>query len=352
MDTKHTPTKQHGYHPTSSSTAAQGCPSAVKSPFPPTYARDLHDTAGLGNIQAGFWSENGYCQYPWSTDTVSTADLEVLLWFIMVHDYAHTAPRFPVDMPSEFVDHWVQVGRMLAQQHGLWLSVDPQIQEFDVPAIQAYCYEHVIQPARHHNLPTEYVAATISRFSTLVGEHGRMYTGSLDYILAVQGPKHLATKMWFDRNVVIPRLWFPKRSELDRLIQSLDVAQRRYFKALEGAGFKINTTSEAVARMTGWCEVEWEEMVLTEYAKAVVKRTLQAVEHVDEARARFGTSPKSATQSGAIDLEELFADIAAAAASCEVPTRPSTLPKPAKADGSHSVLGKARKYIRRMLRRS
>ncbi|GME35113.1 hypothetical protein BKCO1_1000617 [Neofusicoccum parvum] len=273
-------------------------PSLVAEDNPPSYNTIINAEESLFDAVNTALRTETICPHM-DVNKGSVERLRNFLSFILAVDYVPTAhsPHSPDGrwrLSNTDLEHFVEVTEKITRFY-LMPKYDkhegPELAEHNEEMIQlnAYLLEHLLWPARSLGLPREYVIATMWRFFMLMSEY-RQFTGSLRHILACYGVDGLASKLWYDRCVVVPRIVACEKLK-KAVLEGIKETQTSYFKELEGARMEI---SHRASSGRGWCEVRWEKMELTDRTKRVKELTLRLFEKVDEGRAAFSDKNEQA----------------------------------------------------------
>ncbi|SMY18641.1 unnamed protein product [Zymoseptoria tritici ST99CH_1A5] len=135
-------------------------------------------------------------------------------------------------------EHFVHISKALRQLRSTVVlqsdrpgqEVRPNPEERQVLA--AYFWKYLFEPCKILSLPLDFVYSSIAALNRYTDGNGH-YKGAVFGILQQYGVEHLAAKLYWDRNVIIPTI-FKDRTACTRMLNGVDKIQTLYFQSIEG----------------------------------------------------------------------------------------------------------------------
>lgn len=142
-------------------------------------------------------------------------------------------------------------------------------------ALGPYFWSHLHNPCRTLRVPSDAVLVALDRWATYRDADGR-YKSCLGPVRHSEGLRHLAIKLFIDKNVMIRRI-SSTLDEAEILVRALNARQGDYFESLN---FETVVELRPGEGLNGWCHAHFESYTLnkkgTEYHQQQQKGTKRA----------------------------------------------------------------------------
>ena len=182
----------------------------------------------FGTIQTVLNSERGE-----DDDPVETENMRKFLLYCLSVDYRFVGNyELPTSEREKYVELWDTMAK-IRDSHDR-----TDITEYERCVLGPYLWKYLHKPCKRLSIPVECAVRAIARLVKYSDGMNR-YKGCLHGVLHNAGPERLASKLWQDRNIVIPRL---AGSELERqgLTAALTTFARQYFVTIDGVDSSIS----------------------------------------------------------------------------------------------------------------
>jgi hypothetical protein len=135
-------------------------------------------------------------------------------------------------------DHFMHVRKALLQLRSTVVRhserPDPEVRPdpAERQVLAAYFWKYLFEPCKALSIPLDFVYVGIGYLGQFTDGSGR-YKGSVSGSLQLYGVAHLAAKLYWDRNVMIP-LIFTDYTSRNRMLHAVNTIEELYFHSIDG----------------------------------------------------------------------------------------------------------------------